>query len=568
LSKEADRMGRCPDEDHAAMQQAAPTASATPYRLREGLLGLALALALCAGLRLGLALDRRHAISKDGVYYMETARNLRDGNALETLRKSYAHPVYPVAVTSLHALLDRLSPAPDTPERWALAGMLVSLGGALIATVGLWLFAGLVYNWRVAWMTALVFSAGNNWVELGADALTDALGVGVQLWSGVLAILTLRALHRARARRGLTLAILSGLVGGLGFLVRLEAMILPVVGMVLWVMPRLRRPAPARRAWTAFSLCAVALLAVVVPYMVLMGQVTSKLYILRQVFPWLSGAAPARSTCVAASSGMDLLGVLRKLSAAEHPVLAVLTVACLIIWFVRRSPKPGQWPGPARPSPDGIFLVGLYALVLLPLVAVRGMMGGVSSRYLMVLACMLACPAAGLLASAGEALGRIIRPRCAWGARVAAMAPVVLIAAVLGAHAMQPDGQAFYKEAASCAAKNAVPGDRIMADDKRVLFYSDLPGYDLQFQILLAKLHGDEEPKTLDYWIRQSDSTLVALTNDTLDGKYPLLPGARAESQSGLLRELGVFSGPARRHRDRKSVHVYRVRRDTEGSQP
>ncbi len=536
--------------------------------LREGVVGLLVALAVCGGLRAALLASDAHVISKDGVYYVHTANALRTAPA-DTLRRSYVHPGYPWAVAlagetlgagavGLPAVarpegIDPMSfrQAVARPDRWVLAGGAVALLAALAATAGLWFVVGQAVNWRVAWVTALVFSAGDNWAQLGADVLTDSMGVATQLWLAGLALLTVRALPKA-GRRVWLLAAATGLAAGLSYWVRPEGPLMLAPAMVLWLGPWFRRPMPLRRGVGATLLAGLAALAVVLPAMWLMGGLSSKLYVLRKVLalgpmaPWgLLAVTPALSL---SQSGAK---VLAKLADAAQPVLATLAVAWAVVALLgRRLGRPwALLPGPAR---DAAALVGLYAALLVPLVAVRGMVDGVSSRYLMTLGALLAGLAGALLVALAASLARRV-PRLGAIGATALLAGAV--AAGLSAHALKPRGKVHLKRAGAHLAALAEPGARVLADDARILFYSGLPGTDLDHAIALAHLQGDAPDKPLTEWLARSEADYLALTSDTLEARYPELGTPEGPARAGLA-EVAWFPEP---DDDDDGVRVYRV---------
>jgi hypothetical protein len=166
-----------------------------------------LMLSICALTRLWL-INHTEVISRDGPGYIAMAREFPDA-PLATTRK-YVRPVgYPAAIVAGHWVCSRMGWALAL-RRWDLGGQLVSMISATAAMTALWIFARHCFDARAAFVSTLLLSVSYKWAILGADVMSDALAVALQLWAVVFAIWTLQRL-REQNNRAIGLAALAGL---------------------------------------------------------------------------------------------------------------------------------------------------------------------------------------------------------------------------------------------------------------------------------------------------------------------------------------------------------------------
>lgn len=131
-------------------------------------------LILAGGLvRIGM-ICQTAAISRDGIRYIQLARQF-DTMAPQTLARSTDfHLGYSAALRGMYSLLRGMGCSEEV-ETWDLAGQLVSLLSALLATAGLYAFGVLLLaNAHLCFMGVLLFTLGRKWSVIGSDVLSDS----------------------------------------------------------------------------------------------------------------------------------------------------------------------------------------------------------------------------------------------------------------------------------------------------------------------------------------------------------------------------------------------------------
>ena len=287
---------------------------------RRRWLGLLLVLCVCLALR-AWVVDHTDVIARDGTVYITMARQWTTAPS-EVIRNYDYHVGYPVALLEVHRLLAPLGLGEDL-RSWELAGQLVSLIAAAAATVALWLLTGMTWGWRVAWVTALVFSLGRKWVDLGADVLSDSLAVAFEMWAIVLALAALDRLEK-RSPWALPLAAATGLIAGLGYLVRPEALLPLGLAAAAWLACRFRGRSTWRLTGGAVVLAVAAALFCVLPYALAIGGLTKK----KHLSDFVQGLAAPALPLAQIGGGDSVLAPVQALVAylaeAMHPILFLL----------------------------------------------------------------------------------------------------------------------------------------------------------------------------------------------------------------------------------------------------
>ncbi len=471
-------------------------------------LGAVVLLLILGGQRIWLA-THREVIAKDGILYLQMARRMSDA-PLETMREIKSlHPGYSAATAAVHGLTggaDRKS--------WEDAATLVSFQANLLAVLGVWIF-----GWRVlgspqlGWCAALLFGLGHNMAILGADVGSDSLALACGIWAVVVTVHVGEGLEQQR--RGVwAWALLAGLLGGAGYLVRPEMAVVLLAGAVLW-LTTLRRGARFRPALC----CVLAMVAggaiLAVPYMVLVGSVLGK---------WggesywriaAMGQAQPLAMLALASNPLEAAGkVVAEFFEAQHPVLATLMCLYLLAWALGRTKALQPWRDCLpRPSRSGGMMLVLLAAFSLPTLALRDMLTGeLSSRYAMLLAAATAILPAALLGGAGKLAAtladmRQARSRVFYGGLAA-------LAITLAAHALRPvhSGDVYLREAGLALGQVIENDELLLSDSTYVLYYSGRDGKYLprddagRFRIRNRTSHPDEVPL-----IAKRMATFVAL---------------------------------------------------------
>lgn len=520
--------------------------------MRKRLAALAAALAVCALVRVWL-IAHTEVIARDGTIYVRMARlwPTSPGRAA----REFDYPVgYPAAVAGVHAVLMAFGAA-DGIEGWDLAGQIVSLAASVAATAAVWAFAGAAFGWRAAWVTGLLFGLTRRWAELGADVLSDALALGLQLWAAVLALGALDLLRRGRAW-AVALAAGVGLAAGLGYLVRPESLFIAAAAVALWTVFGLRGTRRWGLSLAASGAAVAATAACVLPYAIAIGGLTKK----KALGDLVAAPGPA-APFLSAAGGMvpGLASTLRELAGeladAMHPALALLALAWTIAWFVaRRRPTGSAVSGPA---PAAAFLAAAVAIATALIgAALYRSAGYLSHRHVMFAAALLSPVAgAGLLALLNGATARLAGRG---GARLGPVLAAVAVGGValgLALHTLRPlhPGKAYYRRAAERAARLAGPRGYVATDSPWVLHYAQVPGECLPAKALAA---ADALAR-----IERSGATHLALSEDEA-GKAA--PGLFARLVPPGFTEVDRVDAPSGEARD--AIRIWTVNRPAPGA--
>jgi hypothetical protein len=247
-------------------QSNSASSSAVPWSDRRCLLILLL---LVIGMR-SWQLTHTEVASRDSISYIRIAWQLEHGSWLEVLPQSPQHPGYPVAVLALSQPVRYFLPA-DLPRAWQLSAQLVSALASVLLLLPMFYLGRELFDRRIAFWACLLFQCLPTSGKVMGDGLSDTLFLLLACTGLWLACVALR-------RRSWPLFALTGLSGGLAYLVRPEgALVLAATGLVLVGVQVARR---WRQAWRGVLLQGTALtlaaLPVMVPYMVVIGGLTVK----------------------------------------------------------------------------------------------------------------------------------------------------------------------------------------------------------------------------------------------------------------------------------------------------
>jgi len=284
----------------------------------------------------------------------------------------------------------------DTPESWDFSGQIVSLLAGLVAIVAIWLFAGLIFNWQIAWVTALLFGLSRNFAGLGADVLLDSLALCFQMWAIVFAVLATGSL-RQNKKNMLIWAALIGICCGIGYLVRPESLIVVILSIFIWLGRQFR----FRRSWAlCLSSIAVMFFSALVcawPYMSAIGGISKKKSLSNLMSQIVAGTD---SNCgILAIANPKLAGLwelVRELFESLHPALGVAFCIWVVTWLVSRISKVSL-PRQILVFPNylgGWFLSGMLIFMLPLLLGLYCHAGYISYRHVLLLAAVMS-PFAG-----------------------------------------------------------------------------------------------------------------------------------------------------------------------------
>jgi len=390
---------------------------------------------------------RASVISRDGIAYLETARQFAAGDPAAFQR--HTAPGFPLLI----AALGRLTGVSEA-QALALAapcGALSVIGVALLAQRLAGRRAALLAAWLAAFLPLLV--------ELGGEVLSEPLFLATLPW-------TLWALARLggprSARGGAAWGLLAGALGGLGYLARPEGVLVLVAGggLLLWPRPGVpwRRRA-ADLAWLSWPalLIVVGFMVAIRSESVLGGsqggawKLTLKRNLGYHLGEWTLAAGAA-----------NLGEQLRRLGQALWPALGL---APALVWFVgKRAEDPPQESREGQDAPDprlvGRLLCGTGAALLTAYVLIRP-----DRRYAAPLA-LLAIPLLAALGSRWLSEAKAARGYQRWAVL---LVPLLGASLALGVRPRRAP-KASYREAGRVLAERGA--QRVLAHDSRAAFYA------------------------------------------------------------------------------------------------
>jgi Dolichyl-phosphate-mannose-protein mannosyltransferase len=356
-------------------------------------LGCLVALAVLAAALHAWQIGHTEVASRDSIGYIRIAWQLEHGDWREVLPRSPQHPAYPLTVLAVSLPVRHYLHA-DLPAAMQLSAQLAGALAAVLLVVPMFFLGRRLFDRRVAFGACLLFQCLPASGRVMADGLSDALFLlfaTSALWLALVAL----------AGRSWAAFALTGLFGGLAYLVRPEGvLIVGATGLVLLagqLRPASRRP--WKRVLTAGAALSLAALAVMAPYMVVIRGFTVKntpnilMHTPREHADWEGELRPQAA---------------RPEPAAWHPSAAALGSPLWAIWWVpsKELVEERLRTGDLRPPPrygwalmamavelsKGFFYV-VWAPALLGLWWFRGVFRRVPGAWLLPLVCLLLCAA-------------------------------------------------------------------------------------------------------------------------------------------------------------------------------
>ena len=534
---------------------------------RRALVALAAVLAVCAGVRIWL-IRHTEVIAGDGTTYVRMARQWGRDPAGVVNRYDYA-PGYPAAMAAVHDALDAMGLARGV-RGWELSGQIVSLIASLAAMAAVWCFAALAFNWRVAWISALLFGVGRKWAGLGADVLSDALAVCFQMWALVLAMAVAHHL-RNKSRWALVAAAGVGICVGAGYLVRPESLIVVFLAIVLWLIRCFRERLSRALTFGAVAFAAVTAAACSAPYMIAIGGLSKKKTLAELVLRPSSGGSGFAGGGMLASVVADHSSVVEfvaEMFEAMHPAVGIVACLYLVVWACRRfgrlKPSAQAVPLPRR---DCAFMaLGVTAIFALMLIGLHTNVGYLSERHATFpAACLAPFAGAGMVVMVeGIALLAKLLRLPASRRLVSVVLAGGMGAAMLGLHTLRPlhESKVHFRRAAEFARQQAGGRGLVLADHAWLVHYCRGP-----CEVVIPTNRGRIVARQLRKQIIDSSASYLALT-----GRKTICPKRGAKDpgpedklvkllqQPGIV-ELRIFrSGPSKPGAwCGNAVRVYRV---------
>lgn len=207
--------------------------------------------------------------AQDGLKFLAVARRFQTDPWVDVIRGTDQHPLYPALVAVVQPVAAMI--LGSGPESWRIAGQGVSVLASLTLLLSLFALAHAVFDERVALIATFIYVLLPVPAEVGRDVLGNAIGLlamTATLWLGSQAI----------RRDSWRFALAAGLVGGLGYTARPEAILAPMaVGLAFCIHLARTRGVGTLHAAPAIPALGLALLVCVGGYALAKGQVSEKL---------------------------------------------------------------------------------------------------------------------------------------------------------------------------------------------------------------------------------------------------------------------------------------------------
>jgi len=508
---------------------------------------LAIILTICAGVRIWL-ITNAEMISRDGTVYIRMAQDWSD-SGWEGVKAQTYHPGYPVAISWSRSVLNTCLNVDDR-FGWELSGQLVSLLSSLLGIAGLWCFAGMVFNWRIAFVSALLFGVSRKFAALGADVLSDSLALCFQIWAIVLAI-RVREILKGRAGNAFLPAALIGLLAAAAYLVRLEGLIVVGIAGLLWLTVKDCRTKTAGVIAVMLLVC----LGCMTPYMLAIGGLTAKKSISDFVMVTSSNGPMIASLPARTIDSRVVFKFIGQLSEALNPVLFFMVVI-LLVDFVARKMRIVKLSGAQTPRFAGTFIMLAAICLLAPAVILQYYKHGfMSHRYFMFPAILMApwAGAGALLVAqrAGSLASRFVKLK---PFVVEVLIVSIAVLGVLGNTVKRPlhSGKGHMRQAGRETAQIAGPRDKVFSNSRWVLHYAQRRGGLLDLQRhSVARI-------TQAISTNQAAGTCYLVLSEKTPGKWASGLGSTGSTLTlELVKRIKQTGNPKKQH----FVTIYRVSR-------
>ena len=169
---------------------------------------------LAAGLH-ALGIARTILPAQDGLKFIRIAREFQERPAIDVIRGSDQHPLYPALIALAEPLVAWF--AGPGPDAWRIAAQGVAALASIALLLPLYGLTRALFDDRIAALAAFLFVVLPLPAEVGHDTLSDSLGL-----LAALAALRLGAAALAPGRKGVGTSPGCGLAAGLGYLARPE----------------------------------------------------------------------------------------------------------------------------------------------------------------------------------------------------------------------------------------------------------------------------------------------------------------------------------------------------------
>ncbi len=336
-------------------------------------ISILLVIALCLGVYL---ISTTVIIAKDGVTFIEYAKNLTV-SPIRTMLGQDQHPGYPFLILTSHRIANLAYEGPSTWS-WIYSAQIVALIFRLLTIVVLYFLGKEIVGPRFSFLAILIFILLPKPAEYGSDALSDWPHLFF-LSAGFLLLLR-GAIDRKSWLFGFT-----GLLAGLGYLIRPECAQLVVVGF-LWLALQLlwtKRIISQRKALLALALMLAGFLVSAGPYMKFKGAFFPKKNVGRFSFN-----AERKESCDDNRTNSKYVAIISPADITDGLIEIIEETGDTLMWFF--APvlligtynyfREGKWY-----KPEMFFIAALIALNILLLIWLRYKYSYISGRHILPL---------------------------------------------------------------------------------------------------------------------------------------------------------------------------------------
>lgn len=210
-------------------------------------------------------------LARDGIHHIKLAHDLSSRSWTTVLQEQPFHPGYGFTLLVTSIIFEAISPGPLTPSEWQWCAHISSSLAGILLVLPLYGLGRCFYSLRTAWLGCLCFLILPTVVQVTTDALTES-------WYLLFALSALWALvHGVRSQRS-SWFVLAGLFAGTGYLVRVEAIIIPatfVVFVLVW-RSKLESWLPTGASLRNLAILLACFFLPPLPYMMAIGKISNR----------------------------------------------------------------------------------------------------------------------------------------------------------------------------------------------------------------------------------------------------------------------------------------------------
>lgn len=413
-------------------------------------------------------------IAQDGATFIKYAKKL-EVSPIEVIKSERQHPGYPFLIIFAHKTA-QIWEEGSSLQSWIYSAQAMTLLFRLLAIASLYFVGKQIVGERFSFWAILILILLPDAAKLGSDALSD--------WPHIFFLSTGFLLLIQGASSGkFWLFGLSGLVAGMGYLIRPECVQVIVLG-VMWLGLQLfysKRIISRRKAVFAFILLLIGFLAVAGPYMQLKGGLFPKKHLVEflpdeQSPEVYEQGTKLRSNIVSASNfaPSDIAEAWGKLEQRIGETLMWVFVPALLIGMYIHLRK-RNWS-----DPEGFFIIALIALNILIMTLLYCKYSYMSRRHtlpLVIFTIFYVPPGLKALASwLDKKLSKTVERFFAIKANTDFWFVVLLVTgiSICSPKLLRPIRieKQSYRDAASWLIENTDEKDIIAVSDVRIAFYS------------------------------------------------------------------------------------------------